>query len=105
MLDLGFNAIGRPSCMGATELIIEMAAGRAAVGIMADRDGPGMDGASRLSHALRKVVNKVFIVSPPEGYKDVRGWYRGGELRKEDALEHIKAASCQHGNAPSQATT
>lgn len=105
MLDLGFNAIGRPSCMGATELIIEMAAGRAAVGIMADRDGPGMDGASRLSHALRKVVNRVFVVSPPEGYKDVRGWYRGGELRKEDALEYIKAASCQHGNASSQATT
>jgi DNA primase len=105
MLDLGFNAVGRPSCMGATDLICELVAGHGAVAIMADRDGPGMDGAERLAHSLRSIVGRVFVMSPPEGYKDVRAWYCGGELRKEDALEYIKAESCRHGNARSQATT
>jgi len=105
MLDLGFNAIGRPSCMGATDLICEFVAGRSAVAIMADRDGPGMDGAERLAHSLRSIVGKVLVMSPPDGHKDVRAWYCGGQLRKEDALDYIKAESCRHGNARSRATT
>lgn len=104
MLDLGFAAIGRPSCMGATELIVEVAANRYVI-IMADGDGPGMDGATRLAYALKKIARRVITMSPPAGYKDVRAWYRGGELRKEEALQHIKAASCQHGHASSPDTT
>lgn len=105
MLDLGFQAIGRPSCMGATELICEFVGGRNVVGIMADQDGPGMDGASRLAHSLRNIVARVFVMSPPPGYKDVRGWYRGGELSKPDALAWVKEASCRHGSASSPVTT
>jgi len=92
MLDLGFAAIGRPSCMGASELIAEVVAGRHAI-IMADRDGPGMDGAERLEHSLRNITRKVITVSPPDGYKDVRSWYRGGELTRDQVLAYIKEST------------
>lgn len=104
MLDLGFAAIGRPSCMGATDLIAEVVVGRHVM-IMADRDGPGMDGASRLAHAIRSITKKVVVVSPPDGYKDVRAWYRGGELSRDQAIEWISEAACRHGSASSPVTT
>lgn len=104
MLDLGFNAIGRPSCMGATDLIKELVP-RRNVMIMADADGPGQDGADRLAFAIRSLVASIRVVSPPEGHKDVRAWYKAGELSKTDALAWFKEAGCRRGNAQSQATT
>lgn len=104
MLDLGFNAIGRPSCMGATELILEVVEGRC-VAIMADRDGPGMDGAERLQAAIKRKTKESLIISPPPGYKDARSWYRGGELKRMEVVELLKEARCRHGSATSRATT
>jgi DNA primase len=89
MLDLGFAAVGRPSCLGATDLIAEIANKRHVI-VVADGDTPGKDGASRLAYAIRNIAYKVGIVSPPGDYKDVRAWYRGGELTKDQAIEHIK---------------
>jgi hypothetical protein len=89
MLDLGFAAVGRPSCLGATDLIAEIASKRHVI-VVADGDTPGKDGASRLAYAIRNIAYKVGVVSPPEDYKDVRAWYRGGELTKDQAIEHIK---------------
>lgn len=104
MLDLGFDAIGRPSCMGATELILEVVIGRC-VAIMADRDGPGMDGAERLCAAIKRKTREVLIISPPPGYKDARSWYRGGELKRMEVVELLKEARCRLGSATSPDTT
>jgi 5S rRNA maturation endonuclease (ribonuclease M5) len=107
MLDMGFNAVGRPSCLGGKELLVELLTARKNkdVVIMADGDDPGQDGARRLAQSLSKLTSKVVTCTPPEGYKDVRAWYRGGELRREEVIERVKEAACQRGTASSQTTT
>lgn len=107
MLDMGFNAIGRPSCLGGKDLIVELLSVRTNrdVVIMADGDEPGMDGARRLGQSLSKVTTKLVICSPPPGYKDVRAWYRGGELSRDEVIAHVKDAQCRHGSASSLTTT
>ena len=86
LLDMGFDAIGRPSCMGGTELIKEVVSGRH-VAIMADYDGPGMDGATRLEDALRLCCKSVTVAVPPA--KDARSFVQEGATR-EDFLELIR---------------
>jgi hypothetical protein len=92
LLDLEYDAIGRPSCSGGTEHIIEFLQGRRReVVIMADHDEakqrpdgttwyPGQEGAVRLAQAIRPFVRTLKIVKPPF-HKDVRDWYRAGATR------------------------
>tara|TARA_R110002012_G_scaffold158753_2_gene320287 strand:+ start:397 stop:1200 length:804 start_codon:yes stop_codon:yes gene_type:complete len=86
LLDMGFDAIGRPSCMGATELVKEVATNRH-VAIMADYDGPGLDGANRLEDALRLCCKSVTVAVPPA--KDARSFVQEGATR-QDFLELIR---------------
>lgn len=86
LLDLDFDAIGRPSCNSGTDLIKEFAKGRH-VAIVADFDGPGMDGAERLEFSLKEVCRSVTVVVPPA--KDAREFVQQGATRK-DFLELIK---------------
>ena len=88
-LDLGFDAIGRPSCMGGADLIAE-AVGKRAVAIIADNDGPGMDGAERLAKRLRTFCREVRIVVPE--HNDLRGWKSQGAT-KEDVVRAIKRSA------------
>lgn len=89
-LDLGLDAIGRPSCMGGTDLIVE-AVGKRPVAIMADSDGPGMDGANRLAERLRGFNKQVRIVVPE--YKDLRNWKINGATY-DDVVGAIRSAKC-----------
>ena len=73
-LDLGFNAIGRPNCNCAIEMTAKFAKGRNVV-IIGDNDKPGRDGAERLSGKLLLHCSSVKIIYPPNGIKDLRGWY------------------------------
>lgn len=86
LLDLEFDAIGRPSCNSGSDLIKEYARGRH-VAIVADFDGPGMDGAERLQFSLKEVCKSVTVVIPPA--KDAREFVQQGATRK-DFLELIK---------------
>lgn len=86
MLDMKFDAIGRPSCNSGADLIKEFSANRH-VAIMADCDGPGMDGAERLQFSLKEVCKSVTVVVPPA--KDAREFVQQGATRK-DFLELIK---------------
>ena len=86
LLDLGFNAIGRPSCTSGTCLIKEVCTNKTVV-IMADLDGPGLDGAERLKTKLITVSLSVDIVVPPA--KDAREYAQQGATRK-DFLELIR---------------
>lgn len=89
MLDLGFEVIGRPSCLGGVEIIREWLSrmGREVV-VMADNDipkkrpdgseyRPGLDGATRLAEQIREICRSVRIIKPYR-YKDIREWYRHG---------------------------
>lgn len=88
-VDMGFSAIGRPSCMGGADLIGE-AVGKRHVAIIADDDGPGMDGARRLSERLRRFCGSVKIVVPK--HNDLREWKRQGAT-KQDVMDEIRRAN------------
>ena len=87
-LDLGFSAIGRPSCLGGTALITEAVSSRRVV-IIADDDGPGMDGAVRLKKHLSVFCPQVQIITPP--CKDMRDWVKSGAT-KQDVVDAINGA-------------
>jgi len=82
MLDLGYDAIGRPSCTGAVDMIIQAVRHlrHRDVVILADADGPGIDGANRLAEAMTEAGRRPKVVRPLE-HKDARAWVRAGATR------------------------
>lgn len=82
MIDIGFDAIGRSSCRGDTELVVSIAARhhRDFI-IIADSDGPGRDGARELARALVAEARSVKVIQPLRG-KDARQWVNHGATRK-----------------------
>lgn len=100
LLTMGFDAIGRPACMGGTGYVIEfLKSRRRDVIIMADKDPPkqrpdgsvwypGQEGAARLSKAIMPYVKSLKIVKPPF-HKDVRQWHNAG-ANKEMLLSVVR---------------
>lgn len=82
MLDLGYDAIGRPSCTGAVEMVIQAVRTlrRRDVVVVADADGPGIDGADRLARALTEAGRRPKVIRPLQG-KDARAWVQAGATR------------------------
>ena len=76
MLDLGFSAVGRPSCTGGVKLLVELVrrAKPSGVVIVADADPPGQRGAESLATVLLAYSAAVRIITPPTGCKDAREW-------------------------------
>ena len=90
MLDLGVNAVGRPSCNAGNSLISEMTKSLP-VAILSDSDGPGRSGAIQLQKTLKKGGAKsVFVIEPKAG-KDAREWVANGAT-KNDVMETIAEA-------------
>ena len=81
-LDLGFAAVGRPSCNTGTEMLIRFAGGRD-VAIVGDSDPPGRVGAEGLARALALHCASVRTLYPPDGAKDLRAWKTAGLSRAE----------------------
>jgi hypothetical protein len=88
-LDLGFDAIGRPSCRGGTRLIIELVRRRKPdrVVIVADADVAGRGGAADLASVLACYCTDVRVIEPSA--KDLREWFRSGATPRDvhDAIE------------------
>jgi hypothetical protein len=80
LLDLGFEAVGRPSCLGGLYLLVEaMVKWRPAeLVVMADGDGPGQRGAEVLARHAVAYVPSVRVIQPPAGVKDARAWKAAG---------------------------
>lgn len=93
MLDLGFDAVGRPSCGGGVKLLTNLVRGwnRPDVVVVSDADGPGQNGANNLAAALAVYCPSVRVIAPPEGAKDARDWKRRGATA-DDVHERIAAA-------------
>lgn len=91
MLDMSFDATGRPSCHGGTGLLVNLVRRRSWERhvIFADADGPGRDSAFALGHVLAAHARDVRVVVPPS--KDARAWLNAGATRS-DALALIDAA-------------
>ena len=93
LMGLGFQVIGRPSCMGGTDMVFEFCERHKIkdVVIFADRDEPkkrpdgsvwypGVDGANRLVEAIKPVLRSVKVIKPPH-FKDVRKWINNGATK------------------------
>ncbi len=93
LLDLGFQAIGRPSCSGGRKQVIRYvrSAGPARTVVVADQDPPGESGARSLAVSLAVHCRDVRVVVPPGGLKDAREWVRAGASR-EAVMDTIRAA-------------
>jgi len=80
LLDLGFQAVGRPSCTGGTQHVVKLAQRLepSETVVVADADEPGGRGAERLAAVLRLYCRAVRIITPPNGIKDARDWQRAG---------------------------
>ena len=87
LLDLGFYAIGRPSCCSGGRILRRLLWRREAV-IVADRDEPkrrpdgtwwcpGLTGAEQLAEQLAGKAREIRIIRPP-WHKDVRQWLQAG---------------------------
>jgi hypothetical protein len=83
-LDLGYDAIGRPSCNGGVDQVRSYvrAKGCRDVVVIADRDEAGQSGARNLARTLA-LVTRVRVAEPPEGMKDLREWLRAGARRQQ----------------------
>lgn len=93
LLDWGFDAIGRPSCTGGTEIVQAYlrATGRRDVVIIGDHDEekfrkdgssfwPGQEGAEKLARDVCKLNKSTKVVIPPR-CNDCRDWKRLGASR------------------------
>lgn len=80
LLDLGFDAIGRPSCTGGTGLIVRWVQQSlpTSIVICGDADGAGIRGASSLASALSVYCRSVWVITPPHPHKDAREWLTAG---------------------------
>lgn len=78
LLDLGLEAVGRPSCTGgAKELAALIRRHRVPqIVIVSDNDEPGMAGAEALAASMRMHAPQVRVIKPPAGTKDAREWSR-----------------------------
>jgi hypothetical protein len=92
LLDLRFDAVGRPSCRGGTALLVELTRRWCPeeIVIVSDRDEPkrdgtrpGQDGAQALATRLAIYCRSLRIIYPPDGVKDARAWKRSGATREE----------------------
>jgi hypothetical protein len=93
LLDLGFSAIGRPSCSGGTRCVREFVQTRrpTRVVIAADSDDPGRQGAARLASVLVLYAPVVQVIEPPKGIKDMRAW-RQARATHDDIERAIQGA-------------
>jgi len=110
LLDLGFAAVGRPSCMGGVRLLVDLCRQRAIfwempatrdkpsegaraaeVVIVADGDPPGQRGAEDLAATLVAYCTAVRVIAPPAGVKDARAWLHAGATH-DDVHAAIAAA-------------
>lgn len=93
LLDMGFDAIGRPGNVHATEAIESfLRAKRRPVLIMSDHDEiknyrgtkcrPGWVGAAELAKRISRLTLTTKIIKPPR-HKDIRAWYQDGATKAQ----------------------
>lgn len=92
MRSLGFEVIGRASCLHQSNDLRERLRGRRVI-VMADNDEVGMAGAKKLQNYLEGFA-AAWCVAPPSEVKDAREWISRGAKRSD--IEQI-AMEAVHG--------
>jgi len=85
LLDLGFQAVGRPSCTGGSKLLVDLLKRLQPkqVVIVADQDEPGQQGAHKLACELVVYCRALKLIRPPADIKDARQWRQGGATQQD----------------------
>jgi len=96
LLDLGFEAVGRPSCRGGLALLLDVvrSARPSKTVVVADADEPGQEGARDLACRLAFICPRVAVLTPPAGIKDARAWKNAGATH-EVLRREIESASAK----------
>ena len=96
-LDLGFAAIGRPNCNCLIKMTGSAIKDYEEIVIVADNDTAGRTGAEKLADYLAVRCQKVKIICPPEGIKDLRQWLSKGLTKTylKQIIEKTKTATVQ----------
>jgi 5S rRNA maturation endonuclease (ribonuclease M5) len=78
-LTLGYQAVGRPSCSGGTNILCDVlqAGRRRDVVILGDSDGPGRNGARQLADRIVGLVRSLKVITAAP-HKDIREWLQAG---------------------------
>ena len=86
---LGFTAVGRPNDTGKMELLTSLPLAKKEIVIIGENDaGAGVRGMKTAYHNLKKLSNRVKMMMPPEGVKDLRKWLTAG-LTQQELLDYI----------------
>ncbi|AQQ09641.1 DNA primase (bacterial type) [Sedimentisphaera cyanobacteriorum] len=96
-LDLGFNAIGRPNCNSLIKMTASAVKDYEEIVIVADNDTAGKTGAEKLADYLAVRCQKVKVIYPPEGIKDLRQWLGKGLTQTilKQIIEKTKTTTVQ----------
>ena len=99
LLSLGINAIGRPSCLGQEDIIMDYVqmAKSTVVSIASDPDGPGLTGSELLAQRLHSKGIPVRILCPPRS-ADFRSYIREGATRETIMMLFHNANAWRPGN-------
>lgn len=92
-MDLGFNAIGRPSNLACMDLLCDLVRGRGVIicgenDRKADGREPGREGMVAAFQAVRGAAKDVTALMPPSHVKDLRAWVTKYGLTREQFLEY-----------------
>lgn len=82
-LDVGLNAIGRPSALTCREDLFAACRNASTVIVVQDNDADGRKGAEQLASDLYRVKVQCKIMKPP-GFKDMRAWRVAWNLTMND---------------------
>ena len=96
-LDMGFEAVGRPSAVCNTGELEKIVIGKDAIIIGENDDTAGVPGMEKTFINLEGKCNNVIKLLPPDGCKDLRKWKERFSLTASDLLDYAKV----HGVAGS----
>jgi putative DNA primase/helicase len=96
-LDLGFDAVGRPSNLAGNDLLRDLIRGRKVWVIgendkKADGSWPGREGLLKVLETIGGVCDARGVF-PPEHVKDLRAWKISFGLTREKLEEHVKSTA------------
>lgn len=97
-LDMGFEAVGRPSNLACMDMLKDVLRGRKVI-VIGENDEinpatgkrPGEEGMIAACQVLRTVCPEVKRILPPPGVKDLRAWKTAHDLTADDLLAYVEA--------------
>ena len=93
-------AVGRPSCAGGVDVLRRLRPGK--VGILADGDEPGRQGADAMARLLAADGTPVRVCRPPGDHKDIRAWRQAGGATGANLLALLRQPGRDGGKAVEQ---